>query len=74
MSERRTIGQILKGLGRITDDDVAAALEYQRDHGGFFGEALMAAGLITQEELDFGIASQFDLPYVVPDPASASIA
>lgn len=74
MSERRTIGQILKGMGRITDDDVAAALEYQRDHGGFFGEALMAAGLITQEELDFGIASQFDLPYVVPDPASIDLA
>jgi len=74
MSERRTIGQILKGLGRITDDDVAAALEYQRDHGGFFGEALIANGVITPEELEFGIASQFDLPFVNPDPASIDLA
>lgn len=70
MTERRTIGQILKGLGRISEEDVATALEYQRDRGGYFGEALIACRLITREELDFGIASQFDLPYVVPDPDS----
>lgn len=73
MSERQTIGQILTGLGRITDEDVAAALEHQRDHGGFFGEALMARGVITQGELDFGIAAQFDLPYVAPDPESIDL-
>jgi hypothetical protein len=73
MSERRTIGQILTGLGRITDEDVAVALEHQRDRGGFFGEALIARGVITQGELDFGIASQFDLPYVVPDPESIDL-
>lgn len=73
MSERQTIGQILTGLGRITDEDVATALEHQRDHGGFFGEALMARGVITQGELDFGIASQFDLPYVAPDPESIDL-
>ncbi len=73
MSKRRTIGQILKGLGRITEDDIALALEYQRDHGGFFGEALIAKGVITPEELEYGIASQFDLPFVNPDPASIDL-
>jgi type IV pilus assembly protein PilB len=67
MTERGTIGSILMGLGRITEEDVGKALAYQRDHGGYFGGALMACGLVTEEELEFGLASQFDLPYVFPD-------
>lgn len=62
MAERRTIGQILMGLGRITEDDCAKALEYQRDNGGYFGEALVGCGFLTAEELEWGLASQFDLP------------
>jgi len=67
MAERRTIGQILLNLGRITEEDVARALEYQRDHGGYFGEALLACGFVSKEELEWGLASQFDLPYIFPD-------
>lgn len=68
MAERRTIGQILLDLGRISEEDVGRALEYQRDHGGYFGEALQACGFVSKEELEWGLASQFDLPYVFPDP------
>ncbi|MFQ5537531.1 MAG: hypothetical protein ACE5GJ_08785 [Gemmatimonadota bacterium] len=67
MAERRTIGQILMSSGRISEADVERALEYQRDHGGYFGEALLACGIVSQEELEWGIASQFDLPYVFPE-------
>lgn len=70
MAERRTIGQILMGFGRITEEDVQRALDYQRDAGGYFGEALLALGLVTQEELEWSLASQFDLPYVFPDADS----
>ena len=78
MSQRRTIGQILISVGRISEDDVATALEYQRDHGGYFGEALLACGLVTADELEWGLASQFDLPYVFPeadavDPEAAAL-
>jgi len=52
MSERRTIGQILMSFGRISEADAARALEYQRDHGGYFGEALLGLGLVSQEELE----------------------
>jgi hypothetical protein len=70
MAERRNIGQILMGLGRITADECESALRYQRDHGGYFGEALLALGLLSQDELEWGLASQFDLPYVFPDADS----
>lgn len=70
MAERRTIGQILMSFGRISEEDVGRALEYQRDHGGYFGEALLAMGFVTQDELEWGLASQFDLPYIFPDADS----
>lgn len=66
MTQRRTLGQILVGLGRITEGDVTQALEYQRRSGGYFGEALVACSLVTEDEIEWGLASQFDLPYVFP--------
>jgi type IV pilus assembly protein PilB len=66
MSQRRTLGEILVGLGRITESDVTKALEYQRHSGGYFGEALVACSLVTEDEIEWGLASQFDLPYVFP--------
>lgn len=70
MAERRTIGQILMSFGRLTEEDCKRALEYQRDHGGYFGEALLALGFVSQDELEWGLASQFDLPYIFPDADS----
>lgn len=70
MAERRTIGQILMSFGRITEDDVAKALEYQQENGGYFGEALLALGYVSAEELEWGLAAQFDLPYVFPEADS----
>ncbi len=70
MAERRTIGQILMSFGRLTEEDCKRALEYQRDHGGYFGEAILALGFVSQDELEWGLASQFDLPYIFPDADS----
>lgn len=68
MPDRGTLGQILLELGKITEADVDRALEYQSRHGGYFGEALQALGIVSAEELEWGLASQFDLPYIFPDP------
>ncbi|HKJ03387.1 MAG TPA: hypothetical protein VJ997_13060 [Longimicrobiales bacterium] len=70
MAERRTIGRILMDVGRLTERDTAQALDYQREHGGYFGEALLALGLVSQDALEWGLASQADLPYIFPDAAS----
>lgn len=65
--QKRSIGDILKELGRITEEDVETALAYQRRHGGFFGAALVACDIVSEEEIEFGLASQFDLPYLFPE-------
>ena len=70
MSERKSIGQILKDIGRLTESDIERALEHQRTHGGLFGEALIELGLLESEELEWSLASQFDLPYIFPDASA----
>lgn len=52
MTQRRALGEILVRSGRITEADVAKALEYQRVSGGFFGAALVACGLVSEKEID----------------------
>lgn len=73
MSDRKSLGEVLLGYGRVSAQDQERALDYQRNHGGYFGEALVAMGKISREELEFGLAAQFDLPYVFPDPASIDL-
>lgn len=74
MSEKRTIGEILSSLGRISEADIDTALAYQKEHGGYFGEALISCGLVTGEELEWGLATQFDLPYVFPEVDAVDLA
>jgi type IV pilus assembly protein PilB len=67
MSERKSIGQILKDLGRLDENDIERALDHQRMHGGLFGEALIKLGLIEPDELEWSLANQFDLPFIFPE-------
>jgi hypothetical protein len=67
MTERRPLGEILLESGRVTHEDVDRVLEYQRTHGGFFGQALITLGIVTRAEIDWALASQFDLPFIFPN-------
>lgn len=71
-----TIGEILVGLGRISPEDVERALAYQREWGGYFGDALVALDLATPAEVKWGLADQYDLPFVNlrPDGIDRSVA
>ncbi|MGH7447729.1 MAG: hypothetical protein ACRELT_09225 [Longimicrobiales bacterium] len=63
---RRPLGAILLESGRITQADVERVLEYQRAHGGFFGQGLVSLGILTREEADWALANHFDLPFIFP--------
>lgn len=66
--QRRTLGEILVALGRISPADVERALTHQRAHGGYFGDALITLGVLTRSELNWALADQSDLPFVQLDP------
>ena len=61
---KRSLGDILTTCQIITSDDIAAALEEQRQSGCRFGEALVKLGIVTQEDIDWALSSQLDIPYI----------
>jgi type IV pilus assembly protein PilB len=64
--QRRPLGAILLESGRITQADVERVLEYQRSHGGYFGQGLVSLGILSREETDWALANHFDLPFIFP--------
>ena len=63
---RRPLGAILLESGRITQADVERVLDYQRAHGGYFGQGLVSLGILSREEADWALANHFDLPFIFP--------
>lgn len=62
--KKGTLGEILSASQIITAGDVAAALEEQQRSGARFGEALINLGIVAQEDIDWALSNQLDLPYV----------
>ena len=51
-AEASRLDEILLSKGLIGEADIVAANDYQKQHGGVFGESLIALGIITQQQLD----------------------
>ena len=66
MSEQKkgSMGAILSACNIITEGDITAALEEQERSGARFGEALITLGIVTQEDIDWALSNQLDLPYI----------
>lgn len=58
------MGAILSACNIIDEDDITAALEEQGRSGARFGEALINLGIVTQEDIDWALSNQLDLPYI----------
>lgn len=59
-----TLGAILYNSRIISDADITAALEEQQRSGCRFGEALVTLGIVTQEDIDWALSNQLDIPYI----------
>lgn len=60
----RSIGAILIDAGYLTSKNAERILYEQQLHGKRFGDAAIALGLLTKEDLSFALSSQFDYPYL----------
>jgi type IV pilus assembly protein PilB len=70
MSSR--LGEVLQKRGDLTADQLARALEQQREHGGALSTHLVKQGFITEEKLLGYLEREYRLPIV--DPLSLDIA
>ncbi len=59
----RTIGNIIADAKRWPADKVGEVLAYQRQHQMRFGEAAVAMGLATDDDVLFALSQQFHYPY-----------
>lgn len=59
-----SLGSILFKCQIISEEDIAAALAEQEQTGCRFGEALVTLGIVTQEDIDWALSNQLNIPYV----------
>lgn len=62
--KKGSLGAILSACNIITENDISAALEEQGRSGARLGEALITLGIVTQEDIDWALSNQLDLPYI----------
>lgn len=59
----RSIGDILAELRNLSAEQVEKVLRHQREKGVRFGEAAVALGLATRDDVLYALAQQFHYPY-----------
>jgi type II secretory ATPase GspE/PulE/Tfp pilus assembly ATPase PilB-like protein len=62
--KKGSLGAILLACKIITEDNIAAALELQGRTGTRLGEALISLGIVTQEDIDWALSNQLNIPYI----------
>jgi chain length determinant protein tyrosine kinase EpsG len=63
----RCIGALLVEEGKITAREVERVLERQRSEKVRFGEAAVRLGYISEDDVRFALAKQYDMPHFTPD-------
>jgi protein-tyrosine kinase len=63
-SASRSIGDILVATGRLSEQNAARILEYQKANNLQFGDAALALKLLTKEDIDFALSQQYDYSYL----------
>lgn len=68
----RAIGALLIDAGRLTPENAERVLRACRENGGRFGDVAIQLGVITQADVDFALARQFDYTYLQPGDSSVA--
>ena len=69
----RLIGAILVEEGKLTHDDVGRVLRVAGELGLRFGEAAVRLDLVTEDEVRFALAQQYDFPHLVHDSDESAL-
>lgn len=68
----RSIGAILIDTGRLSTENAERILRLQKEQGLRFGDAAIQLGLLTEDDIRYALASQFDYPYLPAGDTSLS--
>ena len=62
--EKRRLGEILLSYGMISSKNLARALKVQKEKNKRIGEVVIDLGFVTQDQINWIISKQLDIPYV----------
>jgi chain length determinant protein tyrosine kinase EpsG len=68
----RSIGDIIRDTRNLSAEQVQAIVDHQKSHGVRFGEAAVALGFASTDDVLFALAQQFHYPYAAEDQREAS--
>jgi len=68
------IGDKLRQSGKLTEDDVSRIVAVQRQENIRFGEAAVNLSLVTPDDIQMALASQYSYPYALPQPTDGNSA
>lgn len=68
----RFIGDIIRELRKLSDEQIDSILAYQKEHQTRFGEAAVALGLASESDIVFALSQQFHYPYTPEDRRTIS--
>jgi protein-tyrosine kinase len=71
-SADRSIGSIIAETRNLSAEQVEKVLDYQRKHGIRFGEAAIALGFASADDVLFALAQQFHYPYAPEEQRKGS--
>ena len=60
------LGRLLAETGKISPEDAEKVAEFQKVHNLRFGEAALQLGLVSEDDIRYALARQFDYPYLAP--------
>lgn len=60
----RSIGAILIDAGRLSPERAESILRLQKEEGTRFGDAALKLGFVSDDDIRFALARQFDYPYL----------
>ncbi len=66
------IGAIIGQTRHLSAEQVERVLDHQRSHGIRFGEAAVALGYVSHDDVLFALAQQFHYPYAAQDRRDAN--
>ncbi|MGB9735971.1 MAG: GxxExxY protein [bacterium] len=75
--EKQRLGELLKDINLLTDEQVEQALLLQKKEGIKFGDAVVRLGFLKKDDINWALSNQLNIPYIsdlteksVYDPAS----
>ncbi len=68
---KKSIGQLLKAMGAVNDEQIDQALEHAQTNGTRIGEAMVALDLCPQKTVSRAVAKHYGLPFA--DLAKAEV-